>query len=219
MGLCILAAEVWEARSLTVSIYPARVVVRWVRRGVVMRKNIVTLSIFFLGVIVGVSFWQWQRVSPLTMQVLKQKIQFETLNKLELARISLLGATFNYGECQKHPVQLVVDRDDGRVVLQILHRRNEFMGGFVGRGMEELNYLKTQVETIVTEKKGIQLQNGMTLRFEGYPIWGPHSSFGPDGDAERLYFGESAIFDDKTIVVRGVPSKPVGYYPYTLSGM
>lgn len=178
-----------------------------------MNKFAVSLFVFFLGFVVGVSFLQWQSVSPLMSQVSEQRIQIENFNALERVRAHQSEVTFYYGKYDGRPVQLVIDTD-GRIVLQIVYRlRDEYGWEFGG---SSLDYLKTQIETVVVEKKGIRLPNGITLKFEGYPIWGPHNSVGPNGSATRLYFGESATVDDKVIVVHGASDKPIGYYPYVL---
>lgn len=185
-----------------------------IAEGGVMKKIVVGFFIFVLGFGAGVTFLQWQKVNPLVSQVLEQKIQIENVNACERARTHQPGAAFNYGKHQGRPIQLVLETS--RVVLQIPYRRNDEYGWEIEGS--NLDYLKDQVEAAVAEKKGVRLQNGMTLRFEGYPIWGPHISSGLGGGAQRLYFGESATFDcdSKVIVVYGAPEKPVGYYPYTL---
>lgn len=166
---------------------------------------------FFLTLIAGVSFWQWQRVISLKSQVSEQRTRIENFNALERARAQP-DVTFDYGEYQKHPVQLILETDG--VVLQVVHQQNEFEWKL---GDDDLGYLKTQIETLIAEKNGIRLQDGRKLRLEGYPTWGPHYRLDPDSQrdgAKRLYFGESATFDGETIVVHGTPNKPVGYYPY-----
>lgn len=155
-----------------------------------------------------------QEIARLKATIDGLNTKIEVTKSVELARTHQPGATFDFGEYRDLPVQLVVETD-GRIILQVVYSdRNPDVDADI-RG-DYLGYLQKQVEMAVAEKKGIRLRNGMTMRFEGYPVWGPHTSMGPHGGAKRLYFGESATFTGQTIVVRGVPDKPIGYYPYVL---
>lgn len=155
-----------------------------------------------------------QEIARLKATIDGLKAKIEVTESVELARTHQPGATFDFGEYRELPVQLVVETD-GRVILQIVYSNHNLDVLADIRG-DYLDYLQKQVETAVAEKKGIRLRNGMTMRFEGYPVWGPHTSVDPYGSAKRLYFGEGATFTGQTIVVRGVPDKPIGYYPYSL---
>ena len=154
-----------------------------------------------------------REIRQLKATIVGLKAEIEINKSIELARTSQLGATFDFGEYRGLPVQLVVD-PDGRIVLEIafsIHNPDVLADP---RG-DYLDYLKQQVEVSRTSQ-GVHLRNGMTMRLEGFPVWGPHERLGPDGSAKRLYFGESATFNGQTIVIRGAPNRPVGFYPYSL---
>lgn len=177
-------------------------------------RILLVVGVFVMGFVWGTAFERRYTVRPLQAKVEGYKSEMEIVKAVELARTNQPGATFDYGEYRGLPVQLVVD-PDGRIILQIIYSGGNPDVDADIRG-DYLDFLKNQIEMAVATEKGIRLRNGMLLRIEGYPIWGPHGSLGPQGGAKRLYFGEKATFDGHTIIVHGEATKPIGYYPYAL---
>jgi hypothetical protein len=118
--------------------------------------------------------------------------------------------TFNYGEYRGHLVRLVVENDKN-VFLEIVYRKIE---NILGPDQSDLDYLRTQIEK--ASATNVVLKNGMKMRIEGYPIWGPYSHLSQNRNSKRLSFGENVTFQDSTIIVHGIPTRPDGYYPYAL---
>jgi hypothetical protein len=178
-------------------------------------RVLIVVGVFTMGFVWGVAFERRYTVRPLQAKADGCKAEMEIAQAVEMARTHQPGSTFDYGEYRGLPAQLVVETDGGIILQLVYSGRNPDVDADI-RG-DYLDYLKKQVEVAVADKKGVRLRNGMTLKVEGYPEWGPHTSMGPNGHAKRLYFGEKATFNGHTIVVHGKSDKPVGYYPYSLS--
>ncbi|MBL8030799.1 MAG: hypothetical protein JNK33_00525 [Candidatus Doudnabacteria bacterium] len=118
---------------------------------------------------------------------------------------------YDYWGYQGHTVRLVIETDN-RLSLEVdltSGDSNEFQ-------REALNYLKAEIEKLYKEKVKVINQNGDTLHLEGFPIWGPHDEYGPNGHKVRLLFGNNAKVSDKHIYAKGEKDRPTGYYPYQL---
>ena len=153
-------------------------------------------------------------VSPLKQKVSEYEAWMERFQSVEQLRMVTggHGATFNYGDYDKHPVQLFVD-DHGRVSLQVIYGSGEYPEIGLTGAME---YLRKQVELATISSDGAMMGNGMKLRVNGYPIWGPTTLVANGRSARELFFGDVQTFNNRIVVVRGSETKPIGFYPYTL---
>lgn len=159
-------------------------------------------------------YYDYSAIPSLKQQLSEAEAKIERLQIIDELRMIAgnYGSTFNYGDYKGHPVQLFVD-DHGGATLQVIYGPREFPG--VGLSENDLEYLKAQVELAVISSDGISMSNGMKLRVEGYPIWGPTTLMAGDRSARSLHFGDIQTFNNRTVVVRGSGTKPVGFYPYT----
>ena len=153
-------------------------------------------------------------IDPLKQKVSEYEAWMDRLQSVEQLRMVAggQGATFNYGDYEKHPVQLFVD-DRGRVLLQVIYKSGEYPEIGLTGAME---YLRKQVELATISSDGILMSNGTKLRVNGYPIWGPSTLVANGRSARELFFGDIQTFNSQTVVVRGSETKPIGFYPYTL---
>lgn len=86
-------------------------------------------------------------------------------------------------------------------------------------GQAELEILKAEVVRLTYRGHGPSGtapfgDSGFSLKFSGtYPVWGPGSSYGPDGKFRCLYFANNARIEGRLVFAQGENSQP-DYHPY-----
>lgn len=163
------------------------------------------------GGIAGQTLMYLYQVKPLEARIASAEAELKLAHLIQNSDPA--GATFDYGEYEGLPVQLVIE-SGGRVILQMPYGNDPAVTADL-RG-DYLEYLKVQVQN--AHDWGVDLRNGMHLRVVGFPIWGPGEAFkGPSRRVKQLYFGDMAVFNGTTLTVQGEGQKPVGFYPYILA--
>lgn len=102
-------------------------------------------------------------------------------------------------------VGLKYDLDTKQVSLRLRTR--------LGENHEvRLKFLTKEALKIIRAKGKIALgDSGFSIEFQsGFPIWGPHQSWGPSGEFECLLFGEQGTLDleKRTLTIQGQSTKP-----------
>jgi len=113
-----------------------------------------------------------------------------------------------YCRYQGHPVQLIVDRRDGAVVLRVKAANDDTTLAY---GDETLKFLAAEITKFATAQNGAKLgDSGMTLNFSGrYPMWGPYKYHNGKGSTyDCLYFAESASVHGSVIEAQGQAKRP-----------
>ncbi len=122
-----------------------------------------------------------------------------------------------YSEFKNHPVELVLDKNNGRVILRIRFDDGEFPFDHYKWSEGSLDFLKSEVERFVATNQPVMMGNtGIYFKFSGaYPIWGPYSSWSRNVVYECLYFANSGSIIKSTLYAVGV-SNTGYYYPYKI---
>ncbi len=122
-----------------------------------------------------------------------------------------------YATYKGRPVQLAIGTDFS-ATLRVKFPHS--ISPPLGEGDDALNFLKGEVEYLISQNKPIKLGNsGLSLVFnKGFPEWGPHALLSRDGSYQCLAFARKARFGNGgTISVEGLSETEIPpYYPYRI---
>jgi hypothetical protein len=182
--------------------------------------------------LVGATYWYQQAHTSSTptmdMDQASNTLEFptSTVKNSGPTKIGISGKiVVTYTTFDNRPVELVYEpyQNVGRVTLRIKGRdyRDTIGNNNLLVFMEQAVIVLTGSEfpKLMPAKPGVGKttklgETGYYFMYEGgYPIWAPHSTFGPDGNYSCLFFAENATFNGETIKASGRPDI-IGYNGY-----
>lgn len=171
---------------------------------------VVCLTIAFVA---GMLYQRAEQERAVAVQAYQQALAVSQTNVVvheEDGSFSVAYTNFN-----GHAVSLEFDAPTKRIALKA---KSEVRFEFGGTD-HSLEFLKDEVARLTSATNVVTLANGYSLQFNGgYPTWAPYTANYKSGIFRCLMFAEGAsVTSNKVIVVSGLISKPLGYYPYLAS--
>jgi len=171
---------------------------------------VVCLTIAF---VVGMLYQRAEQEHTVAVQAYQQALAVSQTNAVvheENGSFSVSYTNFN-----GHLVSLEFDAPTKRIII-----KTKSDDAFVFGGADHsLDFMMSEVTRLTSSTNVVTLANGYLFQFKGgYPTWAPYTENYKSGIFQYLMFAEGAsVTSNKVIVVGGLASKPLGYYPYLAS--